>query len=131
MDAPATIDLQPGGKWFIDFSATNQGELDGIIVRVEPERRLTYALGWSVAEWTIEPSEHGCSYTFVQNGLAYRGEGEEGLPAGWHSAFDVLDAYLDGASVTHEEQANWQRLKPAYRAQLDQLFPGRDPDRRA
>jgi uncharacterized protein YndB with AHSA1/START domain len=126
MGGPARVDLRPGGDWYIDFSATNQGALDGIIIGFERERRLTYAWGWSVVEWLITPEAEGCSYTFVHNGLADRGEDEEGLPAGWHSFVDVLDAYLDGQTVSREdEQANWLRLKPAYREQLDRLFPSR------
>src|SRR5262245_50651029 len=60
MDYPARVDLRPGGDYVVDFSRTNQGALDGVIVRVEPERRLTYVWGLSVCEWSLEDVSGGC-----------------------------------------------------------------------
>ncbi len=127
MGAPAEIDLRVGGKYFVDFHGTGDDGLDGILVRIEEERKLGYVWGWSYAEWVIEDDGDGCRYTFVQNGLADRGEDadEEGLPAGWHEFFDRLDNQLDGVSRTQDEHtARWHALKPAYRIQLDTVIRG-------
>lgn len=126
MGYPAEIEVRVGGRWFVDFSRTNQGELPGVIVRVEPERRLAYAWGLSVVEWQIEPTADGCRYTFIHAGLADRGEDEEGLPAGWQSFLDQMERHLDGGLLAaDEERRNWQQLKPLYRSQLDRVLPER------
>jgi len=123
MGGPARVDLRPGGDWFVDFPDDADGDLAGVIVRVEHGRVLTYVWGLSVVEWTISDGEDGCTYTFVQTGLADRGEDEEGLPAGWHEFFDRLDRHLDGVYLTDDEhEANWQALKPPYRAQLEAVI---------
>ena len=121
MDYPASIDLRPGGRWYVDFSKTDEGDLDGIVVRAEPERLLTYLWGLSVCEWTIAPATAGCTYTFVQAGLALRDiDDEEGLAAGWHVFFDQLDLHLDGQPIIRADQmAKWNELKPPYRERLD------------
>ncbi|HTK98199.1 MAG TPA: SRPBCC domain-containing protein [Pseudomonadales bacterium] len=125
MNYPARVDLRVGGEWNIDFSATNDGVLPGIIVRVDPERVLTYVWGLSVVEWTLEDQPHGCNYRFVHAGLADRGvdADEEGLPAGWHDFLDQFDHHLDGAHLTAKDRtANWERLKPMYRERLDRVL---------
>jgi len=120
MDGPAKVDLRVGGEWFVDFPNDGDGDLTGVIVRVEPGRVLTFVWGLSVVEWTISEADGGCTYGFVQTGLADRGEDEEGLPAGWHEFLDRLDRHLDGVYLTDEEhKANWEALKPPYRAQLE------------
>ena len=43
MTYPARIDLRVGGDYFVDFGRTHEGELDGVIVKVVPERLLRYA----------------------------------------------------------------------------------------
>ncbi len=124
MGGPSKVDLRVGGEWIVDFGG-DDGTLDGIIVRAEDEKQLGYVWGWSYCEWVIEDGEDGCTYTFVQNGLADRGEDadEEGLPAGWHEFFDRLDDHLDGITRSEEEHtARWHALKPPYRAQLDALI---------
>jgi uncharacterized protein YndB with AHSA1/START domain len=126
MGYSAKVDLRVGGDWFVDFTSTHQDTLPGVIVRVEPERVLTYVWGWSVVEWQLRDSGTGCEYTFIHNGLADRGEDEEGLPAGWHSFLDQLDRYLDGSTLDAEaERKEWLRLKPDYREKLDRALPGR------
>lgn len=128
MGAPTKIDLRVGGDYLVDFHGNGEDGLDGIIARVEPERRLGYLWGWSYAEFEIEDGEDGCSYVFLQNGLADRGvdADEEGLAAGWHEFFDRLDDHLDGVSRTKEAHtARWHALKPAYREQLDAVIRGR------
>jgi uncharacterized protein YndB with AHSA1/START domain len=123
MGGPAKVDLRVGGEWFVDFPDQGDGDLVGVIVRVEPERVLTFAWGLSVVEWTIRDAERGCTYRFVQTGLADRGPDEEGLAAGWHEFFDRLDRHLEGIYLTDEEhKANWEALKPPYRAQLDAVI---------
>lgn len=122
MGGAATVDLRVGGRYEIDF-AGEDGVLDGILVRVEDARRLGYVWGWSYVEWFIEPAADGCRYTFVQNGLADRGEDEEGLPAGWHEFFERLDDHLAGAKRSEtEHKARWMELKPAYRTQIETII---------
>lgn len=126
MEHPAHVDLRVGGTWKIDFDVESDNYLDGIIIGVEPECRLTYAWGLSVCEWTIEDGDDGCTYTFVQNGLTDRGEGEEGLAAGWHGFFDQLDMHLDGVTFTREQQAaDWERLKGPYLERLNAALVNR------
>ena len=88
-------------------SGPGNGEdtLDGIIVRVEKERKLGYVWGWSYHEWEIEDGDDGCRYTFVHNGQTDRGldANEEGLPPGWHQFFDRLDDHLEGVSRSEDE----------------------------
>jgi uncharacterized protein YndB with AHSA1/START domain len=124
MSGPAKIDLRVGGEYVVDFHGDGKDGLDGLVVRVEAERKLGYVWGWSYHEWVIEEDGDGCRYTFVHNGQADRGEDadEEGLPAGWHVFFDGLDDHLDGVVRTEaEHRARWHALKPAYRRQLDAI----------
>lgn len=128
MEGPADVDLRVGGTWKVDFDIAPGESLDGIIIAVEPERTLTYAWGLSVCEWTIEDREDGCIYRFVHNGLADRGEGEEGLAAGWHGFFDQLDMHLDGVAFDREEQsAEWRRMHPPYLERLNAALVKRAP----
>jgi uncharacterized protein YndB with AHSA1/START domain len=124
MDYPAKVDLRVGGEWHVDFSRTDPGdEIPGVIVRVEDERKLTYTWGLSVIEWTIQPTDDGCRYIFIQNGLAFRDiEDEEGLAAGWHEFLDRLDLHLDGVHIDEPAQkARWNELKPGYKERLDAI----------
>ena len=125
MGYPARVDLRVGGDWYVDFAGTNDGALPGVIVRVEPERTLAYVWGLSVVEWTLTDAPGGCSYRFVQAGLADRGADadEEGLSAGWHNFLDQLDRHLDGIHRTAAERMEeWLRLKPTYRERLDRVL---------
>ena len=120
MDFPTKIDLRVGGEYLVDFGSTDQGAIHGVIARIEPGRLLAYVWGWSVVEWSIEAAPDGCSYTFVQNGLADRGDDEEGLAAGWHEFLDRLDGHLDGEYIPRAQQKeNWESLKPPYRMMLE------------
>ena len=123
MDYPTRIEPHRGGDYYVDFSRTDGGELDGVIVRVEPERELAYAWGTSVVYWSLTPVADGCDYTFGQTGLAFRPiDAEEGLAAGWHVWLDMLDAYLDGTSSSREEQDSaWLALMPPYRERLSAI----------
>ncbi len=123
MQYPARIDLRVGGDYFVDFSTTNSGSLDGVIVAVEPARLLRYAWGTSIVEWTIEAAADGCKHSFLQSGLADRGPGEEGLAAGWHAWFDDLDTYLDGeppAPLT--DRRPWIALGERYKPIMAEMF---------
>jgi len=132
-DAPATIDLRVGGTYTF-FVGTETPE-ECIVVRAEPERVLTIVWGmnrpeaWrhaSVVEWTISDDEEGCSFTFVHNGCADRGEGEAGLAAGWHGFLDQLGKHLDGKTWTKEEaEADWKRLHEPYDARLNTALVNR------
>ena len=124
MGFESRIELRPGGDYRIDFA--EQGELDGVIVEVQPGHLLKYVWGWSVVVWTLADDGQGCTYELVQNGLADRGEDEEGLAAGWHEFLLRIDRHLDGAYFSDAEQKqNWQSFKPAYRQMLDRVFTAR------
>ena len=78
MEAPVNIDPRVGGNYDV-FVGTDSAE-KCVIVRVEPERVLTYVWGmnrpdaWgnkpSVVQWVIEGADDGCAYTFMHNGCA-------------------------------------------------------------
>ncbi len=121
MGYPARIDLRVGGDWYVDFSRSDAGELDGVIVRVEAERRLAYVWGLSIIEWHLEPNGDGCRYTFVHHGqppgLVPE---EEGLAAGWHGWLDDLDDHLDDVPLsTDVSHARCKDVEPRYRKAFD------------
>ena len=76
---PARVDLRVGGAYRVDFG--DGGGLDGVIVRLQPERGLAYVWGRAVVEWTLEPAGAGCRYTFRHHGQEPAPEG-----AGWTDA---------------------------------------------
>jgi uncharacterized protein YndB with AHSA1/START domain len=126
MGYPTSIDLRPGGVFAMDFRKTDGSVMDCVIFRVEPEEVLAYAWERSVCEWTVEPDGEGSRYTFIQNGLPDRGDGEEELVAGWQGFFDQLDEYLDGVPLdVQKHEATWERRKEPYRDLLAAAFPGR------
>jgi uncharacterized protein YndB with AHSA1/START domain len=116
MDDPAKIDLRVGGDWHVDFSAHDDGELGGVIVRVESGRTLAYVWGMTVVEWTLEDAEGGCAYTLVQSGLEPKADETAGdYAAGWHGFLDQLDMHLEGEYLTREESVALVReLMPRY-----------------
>ncbi len=124
MAYPARIDLRVGGDYFVDFSRTDGGELDGVIVRLEPDRLLRYAWGMSVVEWTIEPHGDGSRHVFQQTGLAFRPiPDEEGLAAGWHVWLEDLDQFLDTGAPSSDEDGRrrWVEIGRLYRPLLDAI----------
>lgn len=131
MEAPAKIDLRVGGSWYVDFPSAKDASysdnldagdtpLDGVIFKVEPGRVLGLVWGTSVVQWTIEETDDGCTYTFIHTGCADRGEGEEGLPAGWHGFLDQLDAHVDGRTFDKQQsESTWRSRQPAYLEKLN------------
>jgi uncharacterized protein YndB with AHSA1/START domain len=126
MTYPARIDLRVGGDYHIDFSRTDEGALDGVIVRVEPERTVAFVWGRSVLEWVIEPDGAGCRYAIVHHGQKPPSERDgytdEGLAAGWHSWIDALGAHLDGVASTAEALSAHETLQASYRERFAALF---------
>lgn len=134
MEGPAKVELRPGGDWYVDFSVNfgeDQEALEGVIVRVDPERGLAVAWGRSVMEWTIEPADDGCTYTFAQYGVAPENMQREGVAWGWHAFLDQLDARMDGqfadrrfTSMTPEQQEAYYggELKAIYTRHLDTVL---------
>ncbi len=122
MRSPARIELRVGGDWFVDFG--ERGELDGVIVRIESERRLAYVWGRSVLEWELEPDVNGCRYRFVHHGQEPGLlPNEEGLAAGWHAFLEALAAQLDGISFDAEmDKAVFEEFTPVYRERLEALL---------
>lgn len=122
MAYPMTVDLRVGGRYYADFSRTDGGELDGVIVKIESERLLRYAWGTSTVEWVIEPDGEGSTFLFAQHGLYPRPlPDEEGLVAGWHVWLEDLEQYLDTGSPSTEGEgrARWLELGKAYRPRLE------------
>jgi uncharacterized protein YndB with AHSA1/START domain len=125
MHYPARIDLRVGGDYYIDFSRTNEGALDGVIVRIAPERTLAVVWGHSVLEWTIEPDGDGCRYTFADHGNPTLGGRPEGIMAGWHRWLDDLGAHLNGVTTPPGDgNQRWRALQPPYRQRLDEVLRG-------
>ena len=65
MGGPAKVDMRVGGEWFVDFPNDGDGDLTGVIVRVEPGRVLTFVWGLSVVEWTISEADGGHGGTLI------------------------------------------------------------------
>lgn len=120
---PTRIDLRVGGEWFVDFGG-DRGELDGVIVRMEPNRRLALVWGRSVVEWELAPDEAGCRYTFVHHGQTPGlSPSEEGLAAGWHACLVALERTVDGQAFdAAADEALVRKLMPAYREQLQAVL---------
>ena len=117
------VDLRVGGEYFVDFPSEAEGQLDGVIVRLEQEKTLAYVWGVTVVEWTITPSETGCSYTFIHYGQPPgMVDQEEGIAAGWHAWYDDLDTHLEGRVPEYGEKARWEKLMPAYRARIAKVL---------
>jgi uncharacterized protein YndB with AHSA1/START domain len=122
---PARIDLRVGGEYHVDFS--QGGSLEGVIVRVQPERLLACVWGVSVLEWTIEADGEGCRYTFTSHGQPPALEGasytDEGIAAGWHQGLDTIDSLLDGdPSPPKPTREAWERLKDLYLPSIDAVL---------
>ncbi len=121
MALPASIDLRVGGDYRVDFPP-GKGELDGVIVRLEPERRLALVWGVSVLEWTITPRGDACSYSFLHHGQPPGlVEHEGGIAAGWHAWLDDLDTHL-GGGTPDDGHARFETLLPPYSARLAELL---------
>jgi uncharacterized protein YndB with AHSA1/START domain len=122
MSYPARIDLRVGGDYFVDFSRTDQGSLDGVIVRIEPGQKLAYVWGLSVVEWTLEPDGDGCRYAMVHHGQAPREiPDEEGLAVGWHQFLEDFAAHLRGEAPSAKFDLTTE-LARAYRKRLDEVL---------
>ena len=121
MDYPAKIDLRVGGEWHVDFGRTGDGELAGVIVRVEPGEGPHLHVGPLDVRVDDHASERGVRLHVRPRRPAFRDiEDEEGLAAGWHEFFDRLDLHLEGIHISESEQkARWNALKPAYKEMLD------------
>ena len=92
------IDLRlGGGVSFFD------GAEVGVIVALEPERRIAYTWGESLAivDWQIEPAEHGCRFTLTKHGMP--AERAAGWGAGWHSFLLQLDMYAASDQLVVDE----------------------------
>lgn len=121
MELPARIDLRVGGDYYVDFPP-GKGALDGVIVRVEPERTLAYVWGLSVLEWTITPEEDGCRYSFLHHGQPPGLVPQEGgIAAGWHAWLDNLSAHLDGGPPV-DDNARFEDLLPPYTERLSAVL---------
>src|SRR5690606_20756105 len=104
---------------------TDEGGLDGVIVKLGPERLLRYAWGTSVVEWEVEEVHRGCRFTFAHYGLQDRGlPDEEGLIAGWHAWLDDFERFVDSGITPSEHDAGWRSLDALYRPILSDALGG-------
>jgi uncharacterized protein YndB with AHSA1/START domain len=120
----ARVDLRVGGEYYVDFGG---GEgLDGVIVRLEPERLLAYVWGMSVVEWRIEPEGSGSRYTFTDHGNRAPPTGadwrSEGVAGGYHQGLERLEAVLDGAGAGTADMGEWERMQAAYRPLIERIM---------
>ena len=121
MALPARVDLRVGGEYHVDFSPID-GQLDGVIVRLETERRLAMVWGLSVLEWTITPEADACRYTFLHHGQPPGlVDDEAGIAAGWHAWLDDLDTHTDGGTPD-DGKARVAALMPAYSPPIAELI---------
>ena len=92
------VDLRLGGA----VSFFDRAEV-GVIVALEPERRIAYTWGESLAvvDWQIEPAEHGCRFTLTKHGMP--AERAAGWGAGWHSFLLQLDMYAASGQLVVDE----------------------------
>ena len=116
-----------------DAGPRGGGGLDGVIVRLQPERDLAYVWGRAVVEWTLEPDGAGCRYTFVHHGQvpapAGTGWTDEGLAAGYHTGLDALARLLDGDAAPPAPRDPWAQLAARYRPPIKAVLrpaPGRE-----
>ncbi len=118
----ARIDLRVGGDYSVEFTPSEAGMLEGVIVRVEAERTLAYVWGVSVVEWTISPLDDRCRFTFVHHGQPPGMVDEEaGIAAGWHEWLDDLDTYLHGGSPEHTP-ARAEEFKQSYTMRIARVL---------
>lgn len=94
------IDLRLGGT--VRFFDGPNPEV-GVIVALEPERRIAYTWGDSLAvvDWQIAPAEHGCRLTLTKSGMPE--ERAAGWGAGWHSFLLQLDMYAASGELVVDE----------------------------
>lgn len=122
--SPARVDLRIGGEYRVDFREGGGG-LEGVIVRLEPLRRLAYVWGVSVIEWSIEPSGDGSRYTFMDHGNPGPPAGadwtSEGVAGGYHQGLEGLEAIMDGQEVA-ADSAEWRRLQDIYRPYIERIM---------
>jgi uncharacterized protein YndB with AHSA1/START domain len=127
MTYPTRIDLRVGGHWNAYFEGASEPWLPGVIIRVEPERRLAYVWGYSVVEWLLEPDGVGTSYTFVVHGNQQPPAGAdwtpEGTAAGWHGGVDLFEAYLDAVPLPRAQLTSREReITPLYRQRIEAVM---------
>lgn len=127
MTYPAHIELRVAGEYRVDFARTNDGVLDGVIVRIEPGRQLAYAWGTSVVEWSLAPDGAHCRYTFLHHGMSRREIPDEaGVAVGWHLWLDDVEHHLSGERMLDDlsTKARAAELEQRYRPRLDQVLLG-------
>jgi uncharacterized protein YndB with AHSA1/START domain len=97
-----TVDLRAGGVWEVRHAPADDPWLPGVIVRLDPGRRLDVAWGLSINSYTIKPTAAGSTLVLVSNGNPFPTPGTDwtapGVAAGWHRGLDALVAAVDGGS---------------------------------
>lgn len=110
MDAPASIDLRLGGS--VRFFEGHEAELEGVIVALEPGRRIAYTFKTiQVVEWEIEPAEHGSRFWLRQHGMG-RDDEPAGRAAGWHGFLAQLDMYMASGQLVVVD--DWEEKTAVY-----------------
>lgn len=121
-----TVDIEAavGGRYHIRFEGLD-GVVEGVILALEPERRLVHT--WpdagrpdSIVTYELEPDGDGCRLRFSQTGVPLN---YLGAVAGWHTFFEALPGACEGVRTawTAEREA---QMGERYR---DILAPHRTP----
>ena len=115
MEGPASIDLRLGGT--VRFFEGKPSELEGVVVALEPGRRLAYTFKTiEVVEWEIEPTEHGTRFWLRQHGMDPADQAA-GRAAGWHGFLAQLDVYLASGRLAVVD--DWEARTADYQRLLD------------
>ncbi|HTJ13420.1 MAG TPA: SRPBCC family protein [Dinghuibacter sp.] len=111
--APATVDLQPGGVFILDF-AHDPKVMEGKITRVREYALLEYTWGGdvgprSLVTWELLPQgPEACLLVLTHSKLT---EDVQGFGAGWHTHIDLMAEVLDGTRDEFTWDDDWWRSK--------------------
>jgi uncharacterized protein YndB with AHSA1/START domain len=105
---PAVVDLTQAAGTKVTFASPEDRfpALEGMIVVTEPPTLLEYTWGDEILRWELEDLGDGrCRLVFTN----IFDDRDAAVPAaaGWHAAFEVLEARLDGRAV------NWSAFDRA------------------
>ena len=111
MQYPTELDLRVGGRIYIDFR--DEGSLEGVVCKVDPEKTLTYTWDDSLVKWELEAGKDDTRLRFTHSGVNH--EHVIGLGAGWHCFIDQLESHLDG--VPREDRMD--ELQELFKRQME------------
>ncbi|MFC5754293.1 SRPBCC family protein [Actinomadura rugatobispora] len=109
-----TIDATEGGAVVFDFG--DEGRADGLVLAVEPPRRLEHTWTWpgeppATVRWELTPDGEHTVLVLLHRPL--RSESVVDYAAGWHGILDAFGAHLDGADLGEPDYAAFHDLYAA------------------